>query len=982
MLACAAGPSARAGLPNPTGWAEDGGPSASQISAAKASAALATRRLPELLAQAIGCIAGALPALAPALLNAADSQNQITSLETLQMGHQQIAAARVAAQALASLLQRQAPQMRLQTVLGLLRGSSSSSSLLAGAAAVLEHPQCDERCAQQIAALIGCLMADESCARALLGDGAVRQTAEGDTAAPGAPADAHPEPLCATGEPAGAALCAALARLVPSSFFIEEEEAGAGAAPVAGEKKVGSSRPGTSSGGDSTAAGAAAGHEDAPAASFGAPGEASTGQSSSVDDENARSDVAAVPRDQQAARQLNGGGEDEAAAGDAGRHSPGQTACLIALRNLVTYSRSAKVTAIGIGLHAALLDSAASLGAGLAAALAVIAAGSPAAGQALRPGSASRSRAGTISAARADTAAPVQGASPRTSTTAASIRPGTGAGAAAGGGGGAAARRVGSGTPLSLRRSGSGRRAAGVVQGKAGVLTGGDRGFADGLKGAPAAAAALDQERPWRTAATATAAAAAEKEKQQQKQQALQDAEARRRAQQQAAALVAARERRLLLCLGMLRHIAFRDAPAKEALVDSGLLRTVVKLWPSALQRPALLSELLTLLACLAPGSVAVRSAIAAAAGPRLPVPLSLMLQALMTGAAQAEGGGSDAVFKAAARALLHFGSSADGAATLAHPSCSFLPDAQKLLRNFLGKKADYSHAASILQLLGAVAAAPEGQRALLRATAAPALLDLTVSALQAPHGGAVSAALLLLHNLAFHADMRTPALANPRLLPLLLAAAESLQPDALLQQGQWQSSGKCCAGPEEACAVAPGQQPGSKPEFVLIGRGNGCKQGCSKPKGTAAAEAAAAAAEKVGECRLRVGGNVCAAAYAAAALWALMYQGESVKAAVRKLPGAGERLTTARAHCAFLLRGVCGDSDEAGNGGGAAAAAAAAAAEVAPACVGLEGSAAPTDLGWWLQQLEESLLAVGELLQQPQQQGLGTGPALIDTAL
>lgn len=552
------------------------------------------------------------------------------------------------------------------------------------------------------------------------------------------------------------------------------------------------------------------------------------------------------------------------------------------------------------------------------------------------------------------------------------------------GGNGGAPRRLG--TPLSLRRAGRRAGPVGALAKSASPAAaaavrrlggrsrqqdarggaGADRGAAEGagVDGADVGAS-VDQEGASTGGAGVLAAV-----QEQIKQRSQQEAE-RKRCQQRAAQLrAAARERRLLLCLVLLRHVAYRDAAAKEVLVEAGLLRTIVQLWPVGVQRPAVMGELLSLMACLAPGSAAVRAAMVAPASPRMPAPLALLLQDLQSAGQQGEGVvGGAAVFSGATRALLHFGSSADGAAALAHPSCSFLAEGQKLLHGFLMSK-DHQRAAAVLQLLAVVAAAPEGQRAMLRATAAPALLDLAVTALQAPHTGLVTAALLLLHNLSFHGDLKTPALANPKLLPLLLVAAESLQPEALLRQRQQLPNAHRCAGAARAAAAAAAAaaalgRPEPKQEFVLVGRGPGCKQGCCNPVSSAAAEAAAAAVASGGGCQLLIGGNAAAAAYAAAALWALMFRGEAVKAAVRKLPNAGERLVAARAHCAFLLRGLCSE-------GGAGAAAAAGAIEVRPACEGLQGSAVSRDLGWWLQQLEDSLFAVNELLHQGSEAGLG----------
>jgi hypothetical protein len=54
--------------------------------------------------------------------------------------------------------------------------------------ALLDHPLCPQACQWQLASLAACLFADEECARALLGDGAVGPTAEpgGDDGGAGA----------------------------------------------------------------------------------------------------------------------------------------------------------------------------------------------------------------------------------------------------------------------------------------------------------------------------------------------------------------------------------------------------------------------------------------------------------------------------------------------------------------------------------------------------------------------------------------------------------------------------------------------------------------------------------------------------------------------------------------------------------------------------------------------------------------------------
>ena len=952
-LACAAAPSARAGGSAPEAWAEGPGPSAAQIAALKASAALALRQLPAALASGLCAVARALPALADADAAGDGDGSGGAPLEALRLGQQQIGAARGAAQALAALLARKDAAARLRTVRGLAAmeqhdsssssrsadgadsGSGSGGSVLSAAAAILQHALCDDATAEQLAALVGCLLADEHCARALLRGGAVGERSEdgppgADTSSSGGDADA--EPLSAGGEPVGAALCAAVARLVPSSFFIEdareeeeeEEEA---------EQQQAAAESGDAGGADASGA-----------------------------------------RDQQPGGSSGGGAELGAADG---RHTPGQVACLVALRNLVAYGRSAKVAALEIGLPAALLDSCGLLAAQLAAAPAPV------------PPTA-RPRLGVVGGARADTAAPDSATSKRGASAGRPPSSATGRGAAA-------AANNSSSTPFSLRRPGLRRL--------------GQRPASSARPCADADKAALD--------AAVAAAAAAEDERQQRLREQRAQKERRQRA---AARLAAARERRLLLCLALLRHVAFRDPAAKEALVEAGLLRVVTaQLWPVALQRPAVLSELLELLASLAAGSEAARLALASPAAPRAAPALALVLQALNAGAAAGDGGSGGGAgggvlpdaFPAAARALLHFASAPDGAAILAHPSSGVAADAQRLLRSHLGAR-DFGRAAVALRLLAAVAACPEGQRALLRPAAAPALLDAAVAAVQAPHEGAVAAALLLVHNLSFSADVRAPALANRQLLPLLLAAAESLQPDALMRQGgQLQQQGwpalgagrsrTPSAGPQTATAAgpAPGALPPApgrerRPDFVLIGRGG--KQGGANALGsTAATDAAESAAAFAGGnggtasgARLQVGGNACAAAYAAGALWALAYGGEAAKAAVRRLPHAAERLAAARAHCALLLRGARGDNGErAGSwgaqGAAAVAAAAAAAVRIEPASAGLDPSigisgsggsggdgddedavAAAEQRAWWLERLEEGLRAVTELLQQP----------------
>jgi hypothetical protein len=206
-LACAAAAGLRAGAPPPPAWGEDGGPSQAEVSAARASAALAARRLPAALADLLCAVAGALPPLEPpepasevgdGLPAAGEpeeggAEGAPRGWPSLQLAACQLAAARAAAAVLAGALARSGPEQRLAAARALAPrpgtacavASDSAGRVLAAAAAVLGHPLCGEACGEQVAAAVGCLLADEACARVLLGDGCVGATAEAD-----APADA------------------------------------------------------------------------------------------------------------------------------------------------------------------------------------------------------------------------------------------------------------------------------------------------------------------------------------------------------------------------------------------------------------------------------------------------------------------------------------------------------------------------------------------------------------------------------------------------------------------------------------------------------------------------------------------------------------------------------------------------------------------------------------------------------------------------
>jgi hypothetical protein len=193
----------------------------------------------------------------------------------------------------------------------------------------------------------------------------------------------------------------------------------------------------------------------------------------------------------------------------------------------------------------------------------------------------------------------------------------------------------------------------------------------------------------------------------------------------------------------------------------------------------------------------------------------------------------------------------------------------------------------------------------------------LCAEVLQLPQQqAAVAAALLLVRNLSFNQDVRTPLLANAALLPLLLGAAECLLaalPAA--ERQQWQQ--RLTAADQELAAAAAElgcdcKPPKWDPMYGALGPGGGAGQA-----GGARAAAAKLAAGSSGSSSrpgspLLLGaggaavpgaaGNVCCAVYAVSALWALVHNGEKVKAALRKLPAAAARLGMVRAYAAQLL--------------------------------------------------------------------------------
>jgi hypothetical protein len=457
------------------------------------------------------------------------------------------------------------------------------------------------------------------------------------------------------------------------------------------------------------------------------------------------------------------------------------------------------------------------------------------------------------------------------------------------------------------------------------------------------------------------------------------------------------------------------------------------QLWPLALQQTSLLLELLQLLDNLLPGCYQARLAVAAAPSSTGSTLLPQLLLLLLPSSGQAtdqnvpasSGGyaaaalaaaGVPDVVRSATVTLLHFASTEDGTAQLVKPGGTFLQDAQRALRNCLlsckrehepqqQKQAQQQRLAGVLQLLAVVAGRPQGQRAMLRPTVAPALVDLLAEVLMLPRQpAAVTAALLLLRNMAFDAELRSPVLANQQLLPLLLAAAESVTPPSQQQQlqldvgglGRPGSSGGPGSALQQGWAPLYGKPVTSSAAAAAAAVGIGAAAAgvnSSRPGSPAVAgSASGGTAFLLGNALVpSAAGNVCCAVYAVSALWALMYQGEKVKAAVRKLPAAAARLAAVRERAQQLLeeeeeqaaagRAAVGsssrddtatvpDKDGTAVGGGCVQGEKQAVAATGKGAAGKAVFAAGSsldgvrDAAWWLEQLLESCSSVLDIME------------------
>lgn len=355
----------------------------------------------------------------------------------------------------------------------------------------------------------------------------------------------------------------------------------------------------------------------------------------------------------------------------------------------------------------------------------------------------------------------------------------------------------------------------------------------------------------------------------------------------------------------------------------------ISQVWPLALTHIPVLLQLLLLLGNILPHCYQARLAAAALGPPQSTLIQQLLLLLLPAPPQPQPAGSSNAALAAAAAAAGHievireasavlaaYATTDDGVCHLVKAGVSFLPDAQKTIRwCLLGltrereqdqqRQQQQQRLVGILQLLAVIAARPEGQRAMLKPTVAPALVDVVVEVLLLlPQQGAAAAAapaLLLLRNLAFHADLTSLAVANQQLLPLLLAAAEALLP---LQQQQ--ETGSSRPGSSDSNAAVPQWAPlYGKPVTASIAAAAGFGGGSSRPGSPAVPSAAAGGGygSSGGVSVAGAVGNVCCAVYAVSGLWALMYQGEKIKAAVRKIPRAAATLAAVQSQASRLLQ-------------------------------------------------------------------------------
>ncbi|GLI61367.1 hypothetical protein VaNZ11_003730, partial [Volvox africanus] len=343
-------------------------------------------------------------------------------------------------------------------------------------------------------------------------------------------------------------------------------------------------------------------------------------------------------------------------------------------------------------------------------------------------------------------------------------------------------------------------------------------------------------------------------------------------------------EQKLVASLSLLRHLAYGSAVARQVLVQDGLVAMLRSLWPVAAAASTsgpLFHELLSCLTNILPECSQARIRVAQEAGSGssaiggrsggggggpeatgVGAPGTLLgnLLALLFGGARIE----SATSSLAVGALLQISAAEDGTQLLL--KSPLLGLCQKVLQDLssgggggggaglagvarVGR--DVPRQLALLELLANLAAWPEGQRALLRSSSGPGLLDLVVRLIgPGPEG---------LLGLPAHGSPAINA-ANPP------ANARHQQQLMQLRNAALALVRNLCFAPEAKAHLLA--HPGVLPSLV-------------------------AAVEAVAD-------NPQGAAFAASGMHALAYHGEKVKAALRRVPSAHQRLIAAYASCRF----------------------------------------------------------------------------------
>ncbi|GIL73915.1 hypothetical protein Vretifemale_4019, partial [Volvox reticuliferus] len=340
-------------------------------------------------------------------------------------------------------------------------------------------------------------------------------------------------------------------------------------------------------------------------------------------------------------------------------------------------------------------------------------------------------------------------------------------------------------------------------------------------------------------------------------------------------------EQKLVASLSLLRHLAYGSAVARQALVQDGMVATLRSLWPLAAAASTsgpLFHELLSCVTNMIPECTQARARVAQEAGSG------------SSGAGGRSGGGGggpeatgvgasgtllgnlltlmftgprleSATFSLAIGVLLQMSAAEDGTQLLL--KSPLLGLCQKVLQDLSGVGGgcgtagvprvgrDAARQVALLELLANLASWSDGQRALLRSSSGPGLLDLVLRLIcPGPEGLATLTAQ----------DSPAMKVANPA------ANARHQQQLLQLRNAALAVVRNLCFAPEAKAHLLA--HPGVLPSLV-------------------------AAVEAVAD-------NPQGAAYAASGMHALAYHGEKVKAALRRVPSAEQRLVAAYASCRF----------------------------------------------------------------------------------